>query len=325
MSVLASLLVGVTAVLGQGMTTGALIAGMMLIWRVLGPLQAGFVLLSRWEQTRTSIRQLDSMMALETEHPPRGQARMAPPQRGDIVFQRVSLRYLAQAEPVLSGVSFSIQHGEVAAITGGDGSGKSSLMKLVAGIYRPQGGVIRINGHDVRSYDPGVLRRSIAWVPQTPELLYGTIAQNLRLARPSATDAMLQEATEMAHVREAIEALPNGFNTRVGDNSTARLPRSIQQRIALARAVLREAPILMLDEPVSGLDDECAAAVGKIIAARRGHATILMATHRPSDIRIADRVLHLSEGQLEVSVPGPSAGKVPLTRLPVFSLSGLRS
>lgn len=117
---LAALYLAVAAVLSQAMSMGALIAGMMLIWRVLAPLQAGFTLLSRWEQTRASIRQVDAMMSLETEHSPSNQARMAPPTRGDIVFQRVSLRSLAQAEPVLSGASFSIRHGELVAITGGN-------------------------------------------------------------------------------------------------------------------------------------------------------------------------------------------------------------
>lgn len=317
---LAALLVGVLAVLGGSMTAGALIAGMMLIWRVLGPLQTGFVMLSRWQQTQASIRQVDGMMLLESERPGLAVARMAPPARGDLVFQRVSLRYLAQSEPVLSGASFGVAHGELVAITGAEGAGKSSVLRLVAGLYRPQGGVVRIGGHDIRAYDPTVLRRAVAWVPQNPELFYGTVAQNLRLAAPSASDDDLRRAAEAAHARADIEALPQGFETRVGDNSTARLPRSLLLRITLARAILRDAPVLLLDEPVAGLDDACAAAFTAIIAARRGHATILMSTHRPSHVRLADRVLHVADGQIEEGAARSAAS--PLQRLPVFRVQG---
>jgi len=281
------------------MSAGALIAGMMLIWRVLGPMQTCFIMLSRLEQTQASIRQVDGLMALETERPSPLEARMAPPEQGAIVFHRVTLRYLPQSEPVLAGASFSIQPGQVVAVTGAEGAGKSSLLLLIAGLYRPQGGLVRIDGHDVRAFDPAVLRRSIGWVPQSPGLLYGTVAQNLRLARPTASDAQLREAAAEAGVLEAIEALPQGFDTRVGDNHSGRLPRSILLRIALAGALLRDAPILLLDEPVAGLDDACASAFTDVISARRGRCTIVMATHRPSHIRLADRVLRVRDGQVE--------------------------
>jgi ATP-binding cassette subfamily C protein/ATP-binding cassette subfamily C protein LapB len=317
LSGLAAVVLGVLSVLSGAMTAGALIAGMMLIWRVLGPMQTCFVMLSRWEQTQASIRQVDGLMALETERPPPLEARMAPPEQGAIVFHRVTLRYLPQSEPVLAGASFAIQPGQVVAVTGAEGTGKSTLLLLTAGLYRPQGGLVRIDGHDVRSFNPAVLRRSIGWVPQSPGLLYGTIAQNLRLARPSASDAQLRAAAAEAGVLEAIEALPKGFDTRVGDNHSGRLPRSILQRIALAGALLREAPILLLDEPVAGLDDACAKAFTDVIASRRGRCTILMATHRPSHIRLADRILRLRDGQVEeADQPANPSGPRP-TRTPV--------
>lgn len=324
LSGLAAAVTGVLAVFAGAMSAGALIAGMMLIWRVLGPLQTGFTMLSRWEQTQASIRQVDGLMMLESERPNLLEARMAPPERGAIVFHRVTLRYLQQAEPVLAGASFTIRPGEVVAVIGAEGAGKSSLLLLVAGLYRPQGGVVRIDGHDVRAFDPAVLRRSIGWVPQKPELLYGTVAQNLRLAHPTASDAELRRAAAEAGVLEAIEALPQGFDTRVGDNQSGQLPRSILLRIALAGALLREAPILLLDEPVAGLDDACAKAFTDVIAARRGRCTILMATHRPSHMRLADRVLRLRDGQVEeVEQATPIPLTTPrLTRAPVFNPRG---
>lgn len=313
LSGLAAVVTGVLAVFAGSMTAGALIAGMMLIWRVLGPLQTGFTMLSRWEQTQASIRQVDGLMALESERPDPLEARMAPPERGEIVFHRVTLRYLPQAEPVLAGASVTIRPGEVVAVVGSEGAGKSSLLLLVAGLYRPQGGVVRIDGHDVRGFDPAVLRRHIGWVPQKPELLYGTVAQNLRLAHPTASDAVLRHAAAEAGVLAAIEALPRSFDTRVGDNRSGSLPRSILLRIALAGALLREAPILLLDEPVAGLDDACAAAFTDVIASRRGRCTILMATHRPSHVRLADRVLRVRDGQLEeLARPGAAPSRTPV-------------
>ncbi|KAA2212467.1 peptidase domain-containing ABC transporter [Teichococcus oryzae] len=316
LSGLAAVVVGVLSVLAGSMTAGALIAGMMLIWRVLGPLQTGFMMLSRWEQTQASIRQVDSLMALETERPPPLEARMAPPEKGGIVFHRVTLRYLQQAEAVIVGASFAINPGEVVAVVGAEGSGKSSLLKLVAGLYQPQGGVVRIDGHDVRAFDPAVLRRNIGWVPQAPELLYGTVGQNLRLARPTASDEDLRVAAAEAGVLDAIEALPNGFHTRVGDNRSGRLPRSILLRIALAGALLRNAPILLLDEPVAGLDDACAEAFTRAIVARRGRCTVVMATHRPSHMRLADRVLRLRDGMVEEAAPHAAQAAA---RMPVFT------
>jgi ATP-binding cassette subfamily C protein/ATP-binding cassette subfamily C protein LapB len=262
-------------------------------------MQTFFVMLSRWEQTQASIRQVDGLMALETERPSPLEARMAPPEQGGVVFHRVTLRYLPQSEPVLAGASFAIHPGQVVAITGAEGAGKSSLLRVIAGLYRPQAGVVRIDGHDVRSFNPAVLRRSIGWVPQSPGLLYGTVAQNLRLARPSATDADLRAAAAEAGVLEAIEGLPQGFDTRVGDNQSGRLPRSILLRLALAGALLRDAPILLFDEPVAGLDDACAKAFTDVIASRRGRCTIFMATHRPSHIRLADRVLRIRDGLVD--------------------------
>ena len=243
--------------------------------------------------------------------------RLAAPETGDVVFHRVSLRYLATAEPVLAGVSFAVRHGEVVALAGGDGSGKSTLLKLVAGLYRPNAGVVRIGGHDLRSFDPVVLRRAVAYVPQAPQLLYGTVAQNLRLALPTATDPDLERACAAAHVLDAVRALPDGFATRIGDNGTGRLPRSLLVRICLARALLRNAPVLLLDEPVTGLDDAAAEAFAAVIAARRRHATILMTTHRPSHMRLADRVLRIEDGT--VSEVPPQGG---VARLPVFQPAG---
>ena len=127
-----------------------------------------------------------------------------------------------------------------------------------------------------------------------------------------------------AHVLDAIEALPEGFATRVGDNASAQLPRSMLLRVTLARALLRDAPVLLLDEPVTGLDDVCADAFAEVIEDRRGRATILMATHRPSHMRMADRVLRIQDGQVEDVTPKARPAAGPVLRMPVFQPLGSR-
>jgi ATP-binding cassette, subfamily C, bacterial LapB len=166
---------------------------------------------------------------------------------------------------------------------------------------------VRLDGHDARAYVPSALRRAMAWSPQSPDLIYGTIAQNLRLARPDADEAAMRAALAGAHALEAVEAMPRGLDTRVADNAAEALPRSLLVRLTLARALLTDAPFLLLDEAVAGLDDEVADAFAALLQARRGRSTILMVSHRPSHIRLADKVLHLEDGQVTVRAAPPAA------------------
>jgi ATP-binding cassette subfamily C protein LapB len=295
---LAAIAVGVHAVIAGSLTAGALIASMMVIWRVLGPLQLVFTLVSRWEQVRTSIRQADQMMAIAPEREPDQRVRPVGNIRGDIALSRVSLRYLPQAEPALLGVSLEVRAGQMLAVTGPSGSGKTSLLLAIMGLHRPTAGTVRIDGFDIRRFDPVELRRAIAYAPAMPRLLYGTIAQNLLLANRAATRAELLAAAKLTGLDRMVGRLPEGFETRVRDNGSETLPDSLLARLSLTRALLRPAPIVLLDEPVSGLDDEGSAALLRVIETLRGRATLLLVTHRPSHIALADRVVRLQDGEL---------------------------
>jgi ABC-type multidrug transport system fused ATPase/permease subunit len=143
------------------------------------------------------------------------------------------------------------------------------------------------------------LRRAIAYAPAVPQLLYGTVAQNLMFAAPGATEAELREAAAATGLDRLVAALPQGFDTRLGDNSERQVAASLLTRISLTRLLLRRSRIVLMDEPANGLDDEGSAAVARVITTLRGEATILVVTHRPSHIALADRVFRLSEGQLE--------------------------
>jgi ATP-binding cassette subfamily C protein/ATP-binding cassette subfamily C protein LapB len=299
----ATMWMGVELTFAGTITVGDLVASMILVWRVLSPLQMAFLSVARLEQVRSSIRQIDGLMGLKPERDPKALVAPLKSMRGRVSFNRVSLRYSPDADPALVGVSFQSEPGEVVAVIGRNGSGKSSVLKLIAGLYVPQGGAVRIDDMDIRQLDAVELRHTVAYVPQVTHLFFGTIAQNLRLSQPTATDADLRRACIEADVLDEIEALPQGLGTRVGDGRNEQMSASMIQKLSLARAFLRRAPITLFDEPVNGLDFAGDQAFMKAVERMRGQCSIFIVTHRPSHLRLADRVLVLEAGALRLSGP----------------------
>ena len=295
---IATIGLGTLRVLDGSMTIGALVACMALIWRVLSPLQVGFLSLTRLEQVKLGLRQLNQLMSLKPEREPGKMTGQHRTLNGEVVFSRVSLRYAPNAEPALLGVELGIKPGEIVAITGPSSSGKSSLLKLTAGLYRAQAGAVLIDGIDIRQLDVGELRNAIAFVPQSCHLFHGTIAQNLRLSNPTASDAALSQAVLDAGLLEDILALPEGLETRLTDQLQRQLPLGFKQRLMLARAYVKDAPIYLMDEPAANLDEEGDTALRRKLQQLRGRATVLVITHRPSHMRLADRVVYLKGGRL---------------------------
>ncbi|WP_291716875.1 ABC transporter transmembrane domain-containing protein [Magnetospirillum sp. 64-120] len=300
---LATISTGVLGVIDGTMTTGGLIAAMMLVWRVLGPLQTAFTLIQRVEQVRGSITQIDQLMNLKPERDPKAMVAPLKNLKGRVSFSRVSLRYSNDADPALVGVSFDIEPGEVVAVTGRNGSGKSTIIKLMMGLYAPQAGSVRIDNSDMRQIDPLELRHAIGYVPQVCNLFFGTIAQNLRLAQPTATESDIRWACEMADVWDEIMALPRGMDTRVGDSNIDHLPTSFVQKLSLARCYLKRSPLMLFDEPVNGLDFDGDRQFMQAVEYFRGQSTIFMVTHRPSHLRFADKILVFDGGYLRLAGP----------------------
>ena len=290
--------IGTLQVMAGNMTVGALIACMALIWRILGPLQVCFLSLSRFEQLKLGLRQVNQLMTLKVEREPGRVVERRRTLKGEIAFHRVSLRYTPTSEPALLGVDLEVKAGELIAITGPSSAGKSSLLKLVAGLYQPQAGALLIDGMDIRQLDLGELRDSVAYLPQVCHLFHGTIAQNLRLANPTASDEELSQAVLDAGLLGEIMSLPDGFETRITDQLRSQLPGGFKQRLMLARTYVKNASIYILDEPVSNLDEEGDAALRRKLQSLRGNATVFITTHRPSHMRLADRVVVLSGGRL---------------------------
>jgi len=296
---IATLCFGVIRVIDEAMTVGALIAVMALVWRVLSPLQSMFITLSRVEQMGLTMTQVNQLMRLQTEFseplkPRRVHRRLA----GAIDFQRVSFRYAQAPDPSLLGVTMRVMPGELVAVVGGNGAGKSTILSLVLGLQRPQAGQILLDGADLRQVNPLELRRSIGYVPQRQSFFYGTIAQNLRLSNPTASDADLRAACARVGILERVEQLPEGFDTRIGDQNIAFHNLGFLQGLSIARALVRNSAILLLDEPAQGLDNDGDRMLVNLLGQLRGKVTVIMVTHRPSHIRLADKVAVLERGQL---------------------------
>ncbi len=290
-------------VISGHLTGGGLLAVTTLGWRALAPLQSGLVALGRWQYVRQALQRIDLLMRMKPE---RGEDAPPPPQRsyvGSLTFINVSQRFRPDGEPALQNLSLDVQSGQIVAVTGPNGSGKSTFVKLAAGIYAPSGGVVLIDGLDLRQIDAIDLRQHIGIVPQVSHFFYGTIAQNMRLAHPTATDEAIRAAARDANVHEDIMALPDGYETRLTEQVLAELPAGFKQKLSLARAYVREAPILILDEPVQALDDDDDRALMTVLGKLHGSTTVLLVTHRPSHMRLADRLVVLDAGRVLYSGP----------------------
>lgn len=212
-----------------------------------------------------------------------------------IRFENLSFAY--GTEPVLKNVNLQIRIGQVVALVGPSGAGKSTFAHLIPRFYDPQSGGISFDGNDIREFTKRELRNSIAVVPQTPALFLGSIAENIRIGRENATDSEVHEAARRANAHDFILSLPQGYETQVGERGDL-LSGGQRQRIAIARAFLKNAPILILDEATSALDSESEAMVQQALAELvRGRTTFIIA-HRYSTITIADRILVFQEGRI---------------------------
>ena len=221
-----------------------------------------------------------------------------------IAFNAVTFAYPGGRRAAHQGLSFGIDAGERVGIVGPSGSGKSTIVRLLLRLHDPQTGTIQIGGHDLRSLDPEAVRRMIAVVAQDTYLFHGTIEDNLRLGRPDATEADLVAAARAANAHEFIDALPDGYQTVIGERG-ARLSGGQRQRIAIARALLRDAPILILDEALSSVDAENEAVIQQALDRLMVGRTTLILAHRLSSVINADRILVLEDGTVAEAAATP--------------------
>ncbi|MCL2377354.1 MAG: ABC transporter ATP-binding protein/permease [Defluviitaleaceae bacterium] len=219
-----------------------------------------------------------------------------PPVKGHITFEDVSFHYI-DGVPVLQNISFEAKPGQMIALVGPTGVGKTTMIQLAARFYDPTSGHITVDGHDLRNVTQNSLRNQISMVLQDTFLFSGTIAENIAYAQPRATEGEIHNAAKIAGIYDDIMDMPDGFATQVGERGI-RLSGGQKQRIAIARAVLRNSPILILDEATASVDMQTEAQIQAAIQSLSGSRTIIAIAHRLSTIRNADLILVLKEGKI---------------------------
>ncbi|MET7545685.1 thiol reductant ABC exporter subunit CydD [Streptomyces sp. NPDC005479] len=249
---------------------------------------------------------------LETEPRAGGTADVPPSLR--LELEGVTVRHEGRAEPSLDGASLVVDEGETVALVGPSGVGKSTLLNVVLGFTAPDEGRIRVGGVDLATLAPERWRERIAWVPQRPQLFAGTIAENVRLARPDADDSAVTAALRDAGAYDFVAELPDGAQTLLGEDG-AGLSAGQRQRLALARAFLADRPLLLLDEPTASLDGETEAGIVEAVRRLAAGRTVLLVVHRPALLSVADRVVVLEPGAVPerqwATVPSEHAAVVP--------------
>ncbi|HEB80141.1 MAG TPA: ATP-binding cassette domain-containing protein, partial [Rhodospirillales bacterium] len=308
--VTAMAIVSVSAMNGA-VAGGSIIATMMIVWRLTGPLQNAFMSSTTLVRIISSIRQINNLMKMNIENDPSNHQSVRPDIKGAVSLSRVSFRYSMISDPALIGVTFNIKPGELVSLTGPNGSGKSTLLKLLVRSCHPQAGSISIDNVDIRQLTPSDFREKISYLPQECEIFYGTIAQNLRLAHPIATDDELRWAAEKVGILKDILALEQGsgnwkrrgFEVRISNSQSDLLPNGFRQRLGLARVFLKPAPLVLLDEPGNGLDVEGEEAFLSALNWLRGSSTVFLVSHRPSHLKLSDRVVYLEHGSIRAMGP----------------------
>ena len=279
----------------QGMTQTGFMALGTALFMAIDPIKKLGMVHSLLKQAGASIDRIEFISnEVDTIPDPVSPEVFVPPGEA-ICFDNLSFAY--GEEPVLKEINLNIPVGQVVALVGPSGAGKSTFAHLIPRFYDPQSGGITFDGTDIRKFTKKDLRNAIAVVPQMPSLFIGTIASNIRVGRGDASDEEVIEAARRAHADEFIRNLPQGYQTEVGERGDL-LSGGQRQRIAIARAFLKDAPILILDEATSALDSESEAMVQQALAALvKGRTTFIIA-HRFSTITIADRVLVFQQGRI---------------------------
>ncbi len=291
------LYVGGTLVLNFQMTTAALITYLVAASKISSSVNAIGGIKSTYEDMMGAAdRIFADVLDVAPEIVDAPNAVELPATTGRIAFENVSFAYSPDS-PVLSGISLTIEPGQVVAFVGETGAGKSTLADLVPRFYDPTSGRITIDGHDLRGVTMASLREQIGIVPQESVLFSGTLRENLVYGRPNATDSEVREAARVTSIADFIESLPDGYDTRVGERGST-LSGGQRQRVAIARALLADPRILILDEATSALDAQTEALVQAALDTLLTGRTTLIIAHRLSTIQHADKIVVLSQGKI---------------------------
>ncbi len=279
------------------LTTGGLVAAMILVWRVITPFYSLCTMIPRLEQLRYSIIQVNTLMDIDTEDKENHSASILAAIKGNISFTNVSLRYQEEHEEVFSHISFEARQGDLVVITGDNGSGKSSLLKVIKGLYKAKTGSVQVDGFDIRQLDAHSLRKQIAYIPQQYDFFEGSILENLRFCNPIATLDDIHAALDLSCAIEEIELLPQKLDTPINRYSINTLPANLAPRLSLTRLYLHTAPILLIDEISNTiLSGKAGRNLRDYLARNKGKRTCMMVTYREDFLKMADTIVLLKRG-----------------------------
>ncbi len=296
------IVIGVYLISQRELTMGALIAASMLSGRALAPAGQIVGLLMQYQGARTALESLNKIMAKPVERPANENFIQRPQLRGDIEFRNVRFAYPGRTDSAIEGVSFRIAAGERVALIGRVGSGKSTIQRLIMGLYQPTDGAVLLDGIDLRQLDPADVRRNLGSVSQDVTLFQGTLRENITFGLPYADDSAVVAAAEVAGLTEFINRHPRGFDMPVGERGES-LSGGQRQGVGLARAVLHNAPLLLLDEPTSAMDFSTEAQITAKVTAFASDKTVVLVTHRTSMLAMATRVIVIDGGKVVADGP----------------------
>ncbi|RSF02996.1 type I secretion system permease/ATPase [Achromobacter aegrifaciens] len=295
-------IIGVYQAQESAISMGGIIAASMIAGRCLAPLGQVAGLLMQYQNARTSLGSIDNYMKLPIERPAEAEFLHRPVFHGGIEFRDVTFSYPGSKQPVLKKVSFKLKPGEKVGIIGRIGSGKTTLEKLALALYQPTEGAVLLDGVDVRQIDPADVRRAIGHVPQDPLLFYGSLKHNLAMGAPYADDASILAAANMAGVTDFANLHPDGFDMVIGERGES-LSGGQRQSVAVARALINDPPILLLDEPSSNMDHQSEAQLRKRLGEASATKTILLVTHRTALLDLVDRLIVIDNGHIVADGP----------------------
>jgi ATP-binding cassette subfamily B protein len=287
---------GARLVMSGSLTAGSLVVFILYLGKMYKPMQEISKMTDTYSKAAVGYERLQEVLQTELEVKDSPKAKRAPKFKGEIEFDHVSFSYNEDSQ-TLKDVSFKIDTGQVSALVGPTGAGKTSIISLLARFYDPDEGVIKIDGTDIKQFQQKSLRQQMSFVLQDTVLFHAPVWQNIAYGKPGSTRAEIIKAAEMANAAEFIEKLPDGYDTIIGERGMT-LSGGQRQRIAIARAVIRNTPILLLDEPTSGLDSASEKLVFEALDRLMEGRTVVVIAHRLSTIQRADVIFVVDNGEI---------------------------